>query len=97
MGSRRLGCASSRSRAIRGLSKNSKISWVCTYAYKRNGTTTLFAALTILDGKVIAQRQQRHRHTEWDMVGSESARILGVITAGSGRARFELLGLPDSH
>ena len=36
-----------------------------THAYKRNGTTTLFAALTILDGQVIAQCQQRHRHTEW--------------------------------
>jgi len=33
--------------------------------YKRNGTTTLFAALNVLDGQVIAQCQQRHRHTEW--------------------------------
>jgi transposase len=36
-----------------------------THDYKRNGTTTLFAALNVLDGKVIAQCQQRHRHTEW--------------------------------
>lgn len=36
-----------------------------TYDYKRNGTTTLFAALNVLDGQVIAQCQQRHRHTEW--------------------------------
>jgi hypothetical protein len=36
-----------------------------THDYKRNGTTTLFAALNVLDGKVITQRQQRHRHTEW--------------------------------
>ena len=36
-----------------------------THDYKRNGTTTLFAALNILDGQVIAQCQQRHRHTEW--------------------------------
>jgi len=36
-----------------------------THNYKRNGTTTLFAALNILDGQVIAQCQQRHRHTEW--------------------------------
>lgn len=36
-----------------------------TNDYKRNGTTTLFAALNVLDGQVIAQRQQRHRHTEW--------------------------------
>ena len=36
-----------------------------THDYKRNGTTTLFAALNILDGQVIAQCQQRHRHVEW--------------------------------
>lgn len=36
-----------------------------THDYKRNGTTTLFAALNVLDGHVISQCQQRHRHTEW--------------------------------
>ena len=36
-----------------------------THDYKRHGTTTLFAALNILDGQVIAQCQQRHRHVEW--------------------------------
>jgi transposase len=36
-----------------------------THDYKRNGTTTLFAALNILDGKVIGQCQQRHTHAEW--------------------------------
>jgi transposase len=36
-----------------------------THDYKRNGTTTLFAALNVLDGQVIAQCQQRHRHLEW--------------------------------
>ena len=36
-----------------------------THDYKRNGTTTLFAALNALDGQVISQCQQRHRHTEW--------------------------------
>ena len=36
-----------------------------THDYKRNGTTTLFAALNVLDGQVIAQCQERHRHTEW--------------------------------
>jgi transposase len=36
-----------------------------THDYKRNGTTTLFAALNVLDGQVIAQCQKRHRHTEW--------------------------------
>lgn len=36
-----------------------------THDYKRNGTTTLFAALNVIDGQVIAQCQQRHRHEEW--------------------------------
>jgi transposase len=36
-----------------------------THDYKRNGTTTLFAALNVLDGQIIAQCQQRHRHSEW--------------------------------
>jgi transposase len=36
-----------------------------THDYKRNGTTTLFAALNVFDGQVIAQCQQRHRHEEW--------------------------------
>ena len=36
-----------------------------THDYKRHGTTTLFAALSVLDGKVIAQCQPRHHHTEW--------------------------------
>ncbi len=36
-----------------------------THDYKRHGTTTLFAALNVLDGTVIGQCQSRHRHTEW--------------------------------
>jgi transposase len=36
-----------------------------THDYKRNGTTTLFAALNILEGKVIGQCHARHRHQEW--------------------------------
>ena len=35
-----------------------------THDYKRNGTTTLFAALDVLTGKVIGQCLPRHRHTE---------------------------------
>ena len=31
----------------------------------RNGTTTLFAALNVLDGTVIGQCMQRHRHQEF--------------------------------
>ena len=36
-----------------------------THDYKRNGTTTLFAALNVLDGSVIGQNIQRHRHQEF--------------------------------
>src|SRR6266853_6811647 len=36
-----------------------------THDYKRNGTTTLFAALDLLQGKVIGQCYQRHRHQEF--------------------------------
>ena len=36
-----------------------------THEYKRNGTTTLFAALNVLDGTVIGQNMQRHRHQEF--------------------------------
>jgi transposase len=36
-----------------------------THDYKRNGTTTLFAALNVLDGKVIGRCMQRHRHQEF--------------------------------
>lgn len=36
-----------------------------THDYKRNGTTTLFAALNILNGRVIGQCQPHHTHAEW--------------------------------
>src|SRR6266404_7657637 len=36
-----------------------------THDYKRNGTTTLFAALDVAAGKVIGQCQPRHRHQEF--------------------------------
>jgi transposase len=36
-----------------------------THDYKRNGTTTLFAALDVLDGKVIGRCVPRHRHQEF--------------------------------
>ena len=36
-----------------------------THDYIRNGTTTLFAALNILEGKVIGRCMQRHRHQEF--------------------------------
>jgi len=36
-----------------------------THDYKRNGTTTLFAAPDVLEGKVIGRCMQRHRHQEF--------------------------------
>jgi transposase len=36
-----------------------------THDYKRNGTTTLFAALSMLDGTVIGDCLPRHRHQEF--------------------------------
>jgi transposase len=36
-----------------------------THDYKRNGTTTLFAALEMAEGKVITTCMDRHRHQEW--------------------------------
>ncbi len=45
-----------------------------THDYKRNGTTTLFAALNVLDGTGIGRNMQRHRHQEF-------IRFLNVINA----------------
>ena len=36
-----------------------------THDYKRDGTTTLFAALNVLDGTVLGRCMQRHRHQEF--------------------------------
>ena len=43
-----------------------------THDDKRHGTTTLFAALNVLDGTVIGQCMQRHRNQEF-------IRFLGAI------------------
>ena len=36
-----------------------------THDYKRNGTTTLFAALDVAEGRLIGKCMNRHRHQEW--------------------------------
>ena len=36
-----------------------------THDYKRNGTTTLFAALQMVEGRVIGECYSRHRHQEF--------------------------------
>jgi hypothetical protein len=38
-----------------------------THDFRRNGTTTLFAAVSMLDGSVIGQCLPRHRHQEFLM------------------------------
>jgi transposase len=45
-----------------------------THDYKRNGTTTLFAALNVLDGAVIGKNMARHRHQEFIRFLSEVER-----------------------
>ena len=36
-----------------------------THDYERHGTTTLFAALNVLEGTVLGRCMQRHRHQEF--------------------------------
>lgn len=36
-----------------------------THDHKRNGTTTLFAAPNVLDGSVIGENMERHRHQKF--------------------------------
>jgi transposase len=36
-----------------------------THDYKRNGTTTLFAAIELAEGQLIGTCMKRHRHQEW--------------------------------
>jgi transposase len=57
-----------------GLPMKKGRSGTLTHDYKRHGTTTLFAALDVLEGKVIGQCMQRHRHQEF-------IRFLNVIDA----------------
>ena len=45
-----------------GLPLKLDCSGIMTHDYKRPGKTTLFAALDVLDGTMIARGMQRHRH-----------------------------------
>jgi transposase len=49
-----------------------------THDYKRNGTATLFAALSTLDGTVISMCEERHRHQEW----LKFLRVIAEVTPG---------------
>jgi len=48
-----------------GLPMKKGRSGTMTHDYKRHGTTTLFAALNVLDGTVISRNMKRHRHQEF--------------------------------
>ena len=54
-----------------------------THDYKRHGTTTLFAALNVLEGKVIGRCMQRHRHRHQEFIRFLNA-IEADIPAGKG-------------
>ena len=60
-----------------------------THDYKRHGTTTLFAALNVLDGTVIGRNMQRHRHQEF-------IRFLNTIEAQV-PARKEIHAIVDNY
>jgi transposase len=53
-----------------------------THDYKRHGTTTLFAALDVLTGRVIGQCLPRHRHDEFlrflRVIDKQTPKALGV-------------------
>jgi transposase len=48
-----------------GLPMKNGRSGTMTHDYQRHGTTTLFAALNVLDGTVIGRNMKRHRHQEF--------------------------------
>ena len=62
-----------------------------THDYKRHGTTTLFAALNVLDGTVIGRNMQRHRHQEFIRF-LNARRARGACGQGHPRHRRQLRG-----
>jgi len=52
-------------RTQRGLPLKKGRCGTMTHDYKRNGTTSLFAAMDVSDGTIISQCHPRHRHQEW--------------------------------
>jgi transposase len=63
-----------------------------THDYKRHGTTTLFAALDVLEGPVLGRCMQRHRHQEF-------LRFLGAIERAvpAGKVIHAILDNYGSH
>jgi hypothetical protein len=60
-----------------------------THDYIRNGTTTLFAALDVLEGTVVGRCMQRHRHQEF-------IRFLNAIEAELPAGKVAHVVLDDS-
>jgi hypothetical protein len=60
-----------------------------THDYKRHGVTTLFAALDVLEGKVIGQCMKHHRHQEF-------IRFLTVIDVRVPKKKTVHVSLPNS-
>jgi len=54
-----------RDRTQPGLPMKKGRAGTMTHDFKRHGTTTLFAAMNVLDGTVIGRCMQRHRHQEY--------------------------------
>jgi transposase len=61
-----------------------------THDYKRHGTTTLFAALNVLDGKVIGECRPRHRSEDFvrflNRIDRETSRDLNEYLANNNAA-----------
>jgi transposase len=60
-----------------------------THDYKRYGTTTLFAALEMAEGRLIGKCMQRHRHQEW-------IKFLKLIDANTPKA-YEVHLIADNY
>ena len=60
------------------------------HGYKRNGTTTLFAAMNVLDGMVTGRNMQRHRHREF------IRELCGKVGDGVGKGRRRI-GVGESR
>ena len=62
-----------------------------THDYKRNGTTSLFAALEVLQGRVIGQCYERHRHQEFLQFLRRLDQEFpgrGTLASGDGQLRY---------
>ena len=80
------------SRTQLGLTMKSGQAATMTHDYKRHGTTTLFAALDVLEGTVLGRCMQRHRHQEF-------IRFLNAIEAAvpAGRIGHVILDTYATH